>query len=450
MSTPIADVHVAVPARRVRLPPLWCQIIAGLLLGCALGAIAGERPIVGDFDTQDIGQIGMLVIRALRALAVPLVAFVVLDSLLRFDIPGRQAMRLLRICAVNACMAMLIGVTLINVLRPGDHLQPIFAPVVAATSQSASLGRPADADAMAGLRSMIPESVAAPFVDNAALPAALLALLLGVALRSARARASEGQRAYASLREAVHLISEALQQALAWLVRLAPLAAFALVAAAVGKVGLQALSALWIFVAVIGLGFLLHGLLYYPAVAWLLGGKSPRVYLGGAREALVTGIATNSSLATVPVTLRCLTERLRVSESSARLSACMATNLNNDGIALYEAMAVLAIAQACGYELGLAQQFAVVLASVLAGIGIAGIPEAGIVMLPVVLASVGLPEAAAAAAVPLVMPVDWLLARARTALNVLSDMVVAIALDGRGAPAAAPRTRFPPPGRPRR
>jgi Na+/H+-dicarboxylate symporter len=203
-------------------------------------------------------------------------------------------------------------------------------------------------------------------------------------------------------------------------------------------------------VAVIGLGFLLHGLLYYPAVAWLLGGKSPRVYLGGAREALVTGIATNSSLATVPVTLRCLTERLRVSESSARLSACMATNLNNDGIALYEAMAVLAIAQACGYELGLAQQFAVVLASVLAGIGIAGIPEAGIVMLPVVLASVGLPEAAAAAAVPLVMPVDWLLARARTALNVLSDMVVAIALDGRGAPAAAPRTRFPPPGRPRR
>ena len=52
MSTPIADVHVAVPARRLRLPPLWCQIIAGLLLGCTLGAIAGERPIVGDFDTR--------------------------------------------------------------------------------------------------------------------------------------------------------------------------------------------------------------------------------------------------------------------------------------------------------------------------------------------------------------------------------------------------------------
>ena len=92
-------------------------------------------------------------------------------------------------------------------------------------------------------------------------------------------------------------------------------------------------------------------------------------------------------------------------------------------------MAVLAIAQACGVELGLLQQLAVVAASVLAGAGIAGIPEAGLVMLPTVLAAVGLPEAAAAAAIPLVMPVDWILARARTALNVLSDMVVAVLLD---------------------
>ena len=108
-----------------------------------------------------------------------------------------------------------------------------------------------------------------------------------------------------------------------------------------------------------------------------------------------------------------------MSPASARLAACLGTNLNNDGIALYEAMAVLAIAQACGAELGLVQQLAVVGASVLAGAGIAGIPEAGIVVLPTVLIAV----------VPVLFTVDWILARARTSLNVLSDMVVAVLLD---------------------
>lgn len=420
------EVQSAVPISVYRWPPLGVQVIAALLLGGAVGAWAGDQPIIGPFGTEQLGRLGMLVIRALKTLAIPLVAFVVLDSLLRFDVPGRQGLRLLRICAANAAVAMVIGVALSNALRPGDHLRSVFASLT--NLAGGPSGAPA-LDPLAGIEALVPTSIVAPFVNNAALPGALLALLLGCALRSARSHRDDAYRAFASLSGTVHLIADAFQQALVWLVRLAPLAAFALVAAAVGKVGLRALSSLWIFVAVIGLGFILHGLIYYPLLAWSLGGKTPRVFLGGARDALVSGIATNSSLATVPVTLKCLTERVGVSAASARLSACLGTNLNNDGIALYEAMAVLVIAQACGYELGIAQQASVVLASIMAGVGIAGIPEAGMVMLPIVLASVGLPETAAAAAIPLVMPVDWILARARTALNVLSDMVVAILLD---------------------
>jgi Na+/H+-dicarboxylate symporter len=137
------------------------------------------------------------------------------------------------------------------------------------------------------------------------------------------------------------------------------------------------------------------------------------------------------------VTLRCLTEKMGVSQESARLSACVGTNLNNDGITLYDAMAALFIAQACGFELTLGQQGVVVMASLMAGVGIAGIPEAGLIVLPLVLGSVGLPEAVVAAAIPLVLPVDWIIGRARSVVNVMSDMLVAILLD-RGRPAPVP------------
>ncbi|HEV3409237.1 MAG TPA: cation:dicarboxylase symporter family transporter, partial [Chthoniobacterales bacterium] len=170
-------------------------------------------------------------------------------------------------------------------------------------------------------------------------------------------------------------------------------------------------------------------LIYYPFVAWFVGRRSPRVYLGRGADAILTGLSCNSSLATVPVTLRCLTEKMGVSDESARLSACVGTNLNNDGITLYEAMAALFLAQAWGLELSFGQQAVVVLASLMAGIGIAGIPEAGLIVLPLVLSAAGLPEHAIAIAIPLIVPVDWIIARVRSGVNVMSDMLVAILLD---------------------
>ena len=143
---------------------------------------------------------------------------------------------------------------------------------------------------------------------------------------------------------------------------------------------------------------------------------------------MVTGVSCNSSLATIPVTLRCL-RCMGVSEPSARMSACIGTNLNNDGIVLYEAMATLFLCQAMGWHLGASQQITVVLASVMAGVGIAGIPDAGLIVLPLVLTAAGLPEAAVGAALPLIIPVDWIIARARSGVNVLADMLVAILLD---------------------
>ena len=172
-------------------------------------------------------------------------------------------------------------------------------------------------------------------------------------------------------------------------------------------------------------------------MAWLIARKSPREYLGKGSDAVLTGLSTNSSLATVPVTLRCLRD-MNVSEASARVSSCIGTNLNNDGVILYEAMATVFLCQAFGYDLSFAQQLTIVLASVMAGVGIAGVPEAGLIVLPLVLTAAGLPEVAVAAAIPLIVPVDWIIARVRSGVNVLSDMLVAILLDRFERPGRAP------------
>jgi DAACS family dicarboxylate/amino acid:cation (Na+ or H+) symporter len=139
-------------------------------------------------------------------------------------------------------------------------------------------------------------------------------------------------------------------------------------------------------------------------------------------------MSTNSSLATVPITLQCL-KRMGVGDNSAKLAVCAGTNLNNDGVTLYEAMTALFLAQAIGLDLDAGQQIVIVFAALMAGIGIAGVPEAGLIVLPLVLGAAGLPETVVAAAIPLIAPVDWILARLRSAVNVLSDMLVALLLD---------------------
>src|SRR5690606_10369163 len=141
---------------------------------------------------------------------------------------------------------------------------------------------------------------------------------------------------------------------------------------------------------------------YYTLTAWLIGRKSPRLYLGSGADAVITGLSCNSSLATVPITLTCLTERMGVSPASARLSACVGTNFNNDGITLYEAISVLFVAQAAGYDLSLPQQVGVLLTCLFASVGMAGLPGSGMIILPLVMRAAGLPMEVIGVAYPLI------------------------------------------------
>jgi Na+/H+-dicarboxylate symporter len=419
--------------------PLYLRILIGVALGTTLGLLFDEGPIVLGLRNKHLGDLGLLVIRLLKALAVPLIFFAILDAFVRTQISARRGAKMILVCLVNVSVAFAIGVTIMNGWRPGEAWRGRFDTLLGGLSTEGVPSAPtATLDPLKNIDGYVPVSLLDPFTRNSVISVVLLSLFVGAALRHVRRRQpADRETAIEAVERFIAASYEVLVVMLYWVVQTIPFAVFGVVAQVVGQAGLHAFSALGTFLAVILSGLLIHAFLYYPLVAWLVGRKPPRVYLLGGADAILMALSTNSSLATVPVTLRCLTTKMGVSEESSRLAACVGTNLNNDGIALYDAMAALFIAQACGFDLTLAQQAVVLMASLMAGVGIAGIPEAGLIVLPLVLGSVGLPEAVVAAAIPLVLPVDWIIGRVRSVVNVMSDMLVAIVLDRGHATAAA-------------
>lgn len=409
--------------------PLYAQVLVAVICGTTLGAVFGQEPYFNGLRNEQLGKLGLWVVWALKTLAVPLIFVAILDSLLRASIPLQQGVKLLSICLINVSMAMLIGLAIMNVWQPGKSWQgqvDNLLQVVPGTSLTMTV-TPTE-HPLEDLLTYIPRTISDPFASNNIIGVVLLALGLGLVLRWARGKSRQAGGLLDRVAWAIERAYGWLVTILWWVILIVPFAVFGVVASVVGRSGVGVFSTLWIFLAAMLLGLAIHALLYYPLVAWVIGKKSPRVYIGQGADAIMTGLSCNSSLATVPLTLRCL-ERMGVSAQSARLAACVGTNLNNDGITLYEAMAALFLAHALGYDLPIAKQIVIVVASIIAGAGVAGIPEAGMIVLPLVLAAAGLPDQVILAAIPLIMTVDWIIARARSGVNVMSDMLVAILLD---------------------
>lgn len=392
---------------------LFLRLVAGVVLGAVIGTLAGP-------SAAWLGDVGVLVVKLLKALATPLVFVAIVDSLARAEIPRRKGLALVIVCAVNAVVACALALGLSALLRPGTRGGAPSLLADAARGAAGGASAPPAVDVLSSLKGIVPESVASPLVQNHVLATVFLAVLFGVALRRLR---NEG--AGARLAELVHEAFELMQRVLLLVVQALPLAVGAVVAKVVGESGFAAFASLGALVAVVALGLALHVVVYYGAVAWFVARRSPREFFGAALEPWATSMATGSSMATLPVTLRALERRLGVSVESARLAACVGTNLNNDGIMLYEVVAALFVADALGVPLTVGQKLEVALTSALAAAGIAGVPEAGLITLALVLGAVHLPLSV----LPVLLTVDWLLGRLRATTNVTSDLLVATLLD---------------------
>jgi len=408
--------------------PMVVRIILGIALGVVVGEVAGPR-------AGPLAQIGTLILEMIKGLAGPLLLFAVIDAFLRTRVEARSAGRMVAISLTNAAIAIAIGLTLSNLIQPGrSFLQGRAAASGAELAEFAAMTRQIapgrTIDFLKDLAGFLPTSLFRPLVDNAIISIVILAVLIGAAFRRVKGeQESRGETGYRVIEDGVSACYRAIEVILGWVIALVPLAVFGVVARTVGLYGLRSFRGLLAYVAVGTLGLLIQVLVVYQAWIVLFARMSLARFWAGAKEPIATAIGTGSSLATLPVTLRSL-DRMGVSPQSARLAACVGTNLNNDGILLYEAMAVLFVAQAIGVDLTIGQQVMAAAACVIAGIGISGVPDAGLISLLIVLKTVRLPEEAVNTVVPFLLSVDWVLGRCRSTTNVISDMVVAVLLDG--------------------
>lgn len=411
--------------RRFRIP-LTAQLVIALVLGCLVGVLGGPH-------VSFLGGIGTLIIKLLKSLAAPLVFFAIVDAFCKAKIKPLQGIKLISLSTMNAAVALVIAIGISDLLPIRRWVD--FASLQAAAGISAvgagAMAVPGPMAVPAALKlpelslkalldSVIPGNILEPFISSNVIGIVFLSLLTGIAVRALR-----GTNAFPWIEKFFAGGFAILSKALGLVVYVVPLAAFAIVAKVVGASGLKIFAALGVFVFIVTLGLFIHVALYYSLLLAALARKSPRVFFKQGGEALVTAFSTGSSLATLPVTLRTLQEKMKISPASSRLAACVGTNLNHDGILLYEAVAAFFIALLQGIQLTLHQKVAIALTSLLAAVGIAGVPDAGFITLSLVVGSVGLPLAA----VPLLLPVDWFIGRLRATTNVCSDMIVATLLD---------------------
>jgi DAACS family dicarboxylate/amino acid:cation (Na+ or H+) symporter len=375
---------------------------------------------------EPLGVLGSVVVNVIKGLAGPLLFVAVIDAFLRTRVRARGAMLMVGISLTNAVIAVVIGLTLSNLIQPGRFLDPPASEVADPPAGLAAGMRPIDF--LRDLIGFVPTNPVQPFLESSILSIVILAVLGGAALRRAKdEQIREGRDDYRVVERAVATAYRALEIALGWVIATIPLAVFGVVARTVAQSGFRPFVGLGAYVGVAVLGLMIQVVLVYQAWIFFVARMPLRRFWSGAREAVVYAMGASSSLATLPVTLRCL-DRMGVRRGAARLAACVGTNLNNDGILLYEAMAVLFVAQVYRIDLGIGQQLLAALSCVVAGIGIAGIPEAGLISLALVLSTVGLPVGI----LPLLLTVDWVLSRCRAMTNVVSDIAVAVLLDRAG------------------
>ena len=384
------------------------QTLIAMILGILVGAFWGN-------ELGFLGEFSRLLIWIIKIVSIPLLFLAISDGFLKSAFKGKGFIFLLLFSGLNATCAIAIALFISNVFHPGKWLS-LNPSVGSSLNQSESwITNMSEKLSVNGIQSLFTGTTLVIF----------LALGSGVFLLVARKTFLKHK---AHFFEALSLKTTSglnlLFKIIDKIVLLLPLAVFCSVVKAIGTHGFSVAKGLLAYLLACGLGMVLHILLTYQSWIFWYGRIPLMAFWKAALEPALYAFGMNSSLASLPITLKAL-EKLKVSPSASRLSACVGTNFNNDGILLYEVVAALFLIQSYGIELPFLSQVLVALISIVACLGVAGIPEAGIISLTIVLSSVGLPTEA----IPFLLTVDWVLARFRSFTNVLGDMTVAISID---------------------
>lgn len=412
---------------------LGAGVIAGVItlaLGAVFPAALGFMQRVA---TNVLDPFGQVFLRLLFFVVIPLVfaslasGIVQLGQLERL---GPLAGRTFGLFALNMIVGVALGLAMMNVLQPGDHLSEtarirLLAEFGGAADRAIATQAAQPAITPGTLVEMfMPRNLFGAFVGNSratlgdVLPLIVFAILVG----AAGTRLGEEKRR--RLQDGLDLVSEVMTGIVHFALRLAPYAVPAMIYSAIVKVGLDILVALAVFAAGCAGAMLLHLFGTMSVFLKLWTRRAPRVFFKDIETVLVTAFSTSSSNATLPASLHCA-KNLGIAPSTAGFVLPLGATMNMSGTALYEGCVVLFAAQVFGVELGLAQQVALLLLSVLSAVAVAGIPGGSLPMIAGLLVSFGIPPEG----IGIVIGIDRILDMTRTTTNVGCDLVTAAIVD---------------------
>lgn len=381
-------------------------IIVGLIINVSgwnvEGSFTHEYVVGGLFYI-----IGKMFITALKMLVVPLVFFSLISGVFGIgDISklGKVGAKSFALYMMTTAIAIATAIGLAAIIIP------FFNTTTAQASDFAAKEAPPISDVLINI---IPDNPIHAFASGNMLQIIFFSILLGISLLMVGKKAK-------SIVEGVEVMNEAMMNMVNIIMSVAPYAVFALLAKAIAELGLDLLAQLAVYVVVVVMALLLHLFGTLMMILKLFSGLSPRIFLTKIRDAQVFAFSTASSNATIPVTLRSVTKRMGVDNSVASFTVPFGATINMDGTAIMQGVATVFIANVYGVELGLSGYLTVILMSVLASIGTAGVPGVGLIMLSMVFVQVGLPVEG----IGLILGVDRLLDMIRTSVNVTGDAVV--------------------------
>jgi Na+/H+-dicarboxylate symporter len=396
-------------------------LLAGAIVGLAANVLAARGMTVLASAVGLLEPIGTIFIRAITMIVIPLVVaslIVGIASLGDLRALGRIGTRTFLLYMSTTAIAVTIGIVLSNLVKPGSRMPEEAKLALLTEFGGQAEGRIALADQAPGLMemlvSMVPANPIAAAAGGDMLPLIVFTLVFGAAASQLR---DDRKQIFVRFFEAINDVA---MTVIHWIMKTAPYAVFALIAAVTARFGLDILKSLMVYALVVLAGLLLHAFGTYALIVRFLAKLNPLVFYRRIREVPLLAFSTSSSNATLPITIATAKEKLGISSRVASFVLPLGATINMDGTALYQGVAVMFIAQVFGIDLHWTTQLTVVLTATLASIGAAGVPSAGIVTLALVLRQANVPETGIA----LILGVDRILDMCRTAVNVTGDLAV--------------------------
>ncbi|MEW6057290.1 MAG: dicarboxylate/amino acid:cation symporter [Bdellovibrionota bacterium] len=413
---------------------LLIALILGILAGTLLHPHAQNAWLLSA-NTHFLQPIGQIFLRLIFMIVVPMVfSALVLGvyELGRSHGLGKIASRTLLYTIIASSLSVLIGIGLVNALKPGKSFQMDRSLIEQQTSSLQTIQKNAASakPASQSLVELIPKNPlesATRALDGEMLALMVFALIFGIALSLVSPKDDQKN----ILIQLLEQIFETSMKIVEFAMKLAPFAVFAIVFNTAFKFGHTIFGSLFFYVAIVILGLLLQQFVVYSFLLKFVARRSPLEFFSKCREVYLYAFSTASSNATLPRSIDTAETKLKLPSSVSRFVLTVGATANQNGTALFEGITVLFLAQVYGIELGLSQQVQVVLMSILAGVGTAGVPGGSLPLIMILLQSVGIP----AEGMGLILGVDRFLDMCRTTLNVSGDLVIAALV---GAP---PRTR---------